>query len=149
MEKLFIIMVSLITGPCDNTVADYQPPVDCLPVHVTNYHSYILNDIGQPILANGQLQFYQYTNQQCQVPCNKTGGMVEITFDSIDYFAACIKDWYGWHIEINSVEYWCIDSFGNPGLRKPYFNESWQQWVIPVDILTHEPLSYLTYDWTK
>lgn len=149
MSKLFIIMVSLITGPCDTTVADYQPPIDCIPINLTNYTPYLVDDAGLPLLQNGQLQFYTETNMQCMVPCDMTGALVPITQDSIGYFAACIKDWQGYHITVDGQRLWCIDQFGNSLYTKPYYNKNWQQWVIPVDVLTHVPTSYLTYNWVN
>lgn len=147
-SKLFVLLVSLLTGPCDNTVADYQPPISCMPVQVTNYIPYRLDANGSPILQDGELVFYTETNFQCMVPCNKTGGLVLITKASIGYFAACIADWYGNHIEVAGQTLWCIDQFGDPTYRKPYFNPAWDQWVIPVDVLTHEPQGYLTYEYS-
>lgn len=140
-------MLSLILGPCDNTVADYQPPMECMPVQVTNFVPYMLNEAGEPIIENGKLKFYQETNMQCMVPCNKTGSLLSIDMDSIGYFSACILDWHFRKIKVDGQELWCVDNFGDPTYQKPYFDDNWQKWVIPVDILTHEPLIYLTYNY--
>lgn len=142
-------MVSLITGPCDTTVADYKPPIKCMPVQVTNFTPYLLDEFGEPLIVDGVLQFPNKTNIQCMVPCNYTGGLVLITLDSIDYFTACIEDWFGFHITVDGSEYWCIDNFGDVLYTKPYYNELRQEWVIPVDLLTHRPLNYTTFNWEK
>lgn len=148
--KMFLIIISLILlGPCDNTVADYEPPMECMPVQVTNFTPYLLDDSGQPVLVDNKLQFHTETNMQCMVPCNKTGTLMTITRSSIGYYAACIKDWLGWHIMVAGRHLWCVDNFGDPTYQKPYFNDRRQEWVIPVDILTHEPLNYLTFEWQK
>lgn len=144
-------MVSLITGPCDTTNADYKPDIDCMPIWLTNYIPYNVDEWGMPILDkdSGELTFPTESNLQCLIPCNITGTGQEINTDSIWNYSACITDWIGWHIEVGGIDLWCVDTYGNPEFRKPFYHEDLQSWVIGVDVITHEPLGILVHDWDK
>lgn len=143
--------MSLIIGECDTTNADYLPPSHCeFPAWVTNFIPYNINENALPLLDEwGNLTFPEESNYQCQSPCNITAGGLEITKADIGYYAACIRDWLGWHIEVDGQELWCVDNYGNPRYQEPFYHEGLGTWVVGIDVMTHEPLGYLTYDWEK
>lgn len=146
---ILVIISTLISGICDTTVPSYEPPPECMRVQVTNYVPYLLDEFGLPILVEGQLQFHQETNYQCEAPCNRTANFSLITTESIGVFAACITDWIGDIIYVAGQRLICNDQFGLESYRVPFYSTRWNEWIIPVDILTHEPYFYLTDDWVN
>jgi hypothetical protein len=118
-------------------------------IQVTNYVPYLLDETGLPILVEGQLQFHQTTNYQCEDPCNRTANYSLITTEAIGVFAACISNWIGDVIYVNGQRLICNDQFGAEHYRQPFYSDRWNEWVIGVDILTHEPYFYLTDNWSN
>lgn len=58
-------------------------------------------------------------------------------------FTTAVSFWWGgqW------VTLVCVDTFGRESYRRPFFHEGCACWVVPVDVLTDEPLRAFVWEW--
>jgi hypothetical protein len=94
---------------------------------------------------------------QCNEDCSITASGTTLPAVSSDYsggYAACVQDWtslVGYPTKTLDIDgygkYTCVDTFGEPSYRKPFFHEGYDRWVIPVDLL-HPGAQDLVCDWS-
>jgi len=119
------------------------PPLGEMALSLTNY--WLFDEVGTPLAWGGQADGdpYHYANMQP-------------TSAAHDWqVSACIGDWTKFY-HTTAVTFWwqgewrelvCYDAFGLESYRQPFFHEGHEQWVIPVDVLTSEPVYGLVDSW--
>lgn len=130
------------------------PPIEQMPLALTNY--WFFDSSGNPVAwnyqANGEPD--EYANLYPTDPSHAW------------QVAACIQDWTKLYVEpepgyiapyTTSISFWwngqertvaCYDNFGAITYRRPFYHSGYGQWVIPVDVLTPEPVYGLVWDWS-
>lgn len=119
------------------------PPIEQMPLSVTSY--WLFDEAGQPVAWDGQADGdpHHYANMQPTSPghANQVG--------------ACISDWtrFNWTTSVSFVwqgqplDIACFDAFGAVSYRQPFFHEGYGTWVVPIDVLSPEPLHGLVWEW--
>ncbi len=83
----------------------------------------------------------------CQEPCDVFADGTAVTESSYNVTAACIPEWMGRTIVIVGLgAFTCHDTGGGIVIE---FNEYYQQYVIRLDVLSHEAIgcNYCLWDW--
>jgi hypothetical protein len=150
-----ILVVAMFPDPGAGIVPP-KPDINSMCLHVTSYWPYDENGI-----------IYDGWHYQCNESCRMTGGLYVLPDLASQYnggFAACITGWtarYGWPtswIEIdqgyaNGTGWYtnvaCVDGFGAESYRQPFYHWNYQQWVIPIDILSKQPIHELVCNWDR
>lgn len=124
------------------------PPLQEMPLGLTNYWFFDKN--GRPVAWNGQ------ANGQPDYYAN----MYPTDAAHNWHVAGCIQDWtkiyHGQGSVTTAVSFWwhgeqrelaCYDNFGDADYRRPFYHPGYGTWIIPVDVLTDEPVYGLVWGW--
>lgn len=95
-------------------------------------------------------------NGQCNEDCSLTAAGYSLPDLAEEYFggyAACIQEWTKLKgfptriVKFNDFRVYCVDNFGDPNYRAPFYHDYYQRWVIPVDVLA-EGVHGLQCEWS-
>ena len=128
-------------------IASTVPDIDDMCLAITSYWVWDAN--GDMLAGWGG---------QCNEDCSITGAGYTLPARAEDYienYAACIFDWtslIGYPTTLVSIpgygDYKCVDNFGAPNYQQPFYHDYYEQWVIPIDLLS--PFAHnLVCDWDK
>lgn len=132
-----IISVSLAVAPS-------PPPVADMCLSVTSYWVW-----------DAQGDIYDGWMGQCDENCSYTGAGYYLPDRAEEYeggYAACIQDWTKLKgsptniVNFGEFSVYCVDNFGDPDYREPFYHDYYDRWVVPVDVLA-ESVHGLYCDW--
>lgn len=119
------------------------PPMADMALSLTSY--WLFDDLGQPVAWGGQADGdpFVYANMYPTSP------------DHAWNVAACIGSWTRRYHTTAVSFFWggawrelaCYDAFGAVNYREPFYHDGYGRWVIPVDILSPEPIHGLVMEW--
>jgi hypothetical protein len=145
-ETAAVCAIMLLSGSVEAVTV--PPPISQMPLSLTNY--WFFDSDGNPLPYGGQ------ANGEPERYAN----LYPTSADHEWRVAGCIQDWTklyeGWDSWTTAVSFtWqgearavaCFDNFGDEDYRRPFFHERYGLWIIPVDILTGEPVYGLVWDW--
>jgi hypothetical protein len=129
---------------CHDPFAALIPPIEEMCLSITSFWPW-----------NEQGYLYDGWHGQCDSDCSVTSGGYRLPEKAEDYgggYAACISGWTAVaeyptaHLVTGWDDLVCVDSFGDPDYRKPFYHYGYERWVVPVDILA--PFAHgLDCDW--
>lgn len=145
MDTLYICslgIVALVNGV--EGCPPPKPPIHQIAILWTNYY---------PIDEDGNWQPFNYQADDSP-QYTGTGFRLEKHLDG--KVAACIGEWttIGWtkavtfNFQGNEITLVCLDEFGAPGYREPFYHPGLERWVICVDMFSSKPTYEIIYDWT-
>lgn len=126
-------------------VMNSPPPVNDMCLSVTSY--WVWDSFGD---------IFPGWEGQCNEDCSLTAAGYELPPRAEEYtggYAACIQDWTKLKgfptkvVKFDDFRVYCVDNFGDPNYRAPFYHDYYQRWVIPVDILA-EGVHELQCNWT-
>jgi hypothetical protein len=145
--EIAVCAIAVMAGALD---AMQPPPIEKMPLSLTSY--YFLDEDGEPVAWN-----YQANGDP-----GRYANMYPTSANHEWKVAACIQDWtklwqgeFSWTTSVSFMwdsverEVSCFDNFGAVGYRQPFFHEGYGEWVIPLDIMTDEPVHGLVWGWSS
>ena len=141
MSIILFICADLALAQANNV--NCPPPLDEMALSLTNYWFY--GPDGEPVAWEGQ------SDGDPSVYANSYPTSPEHEW----LVSACIGDWTKLYNTTAVSFYWegewrevaCYDAFGLESYREPFFHDGYGRWVIPVDILTDDPVYGLVTEW--
>ena len=136
----FLLSISVWVDPPPPTInwddpRLFLPPIADMCLAVTSY--WVWDDNGD---------IYDGWMGQCDADCSKTGAGYDLPLRAEDYtdnYAACIFNWTslkGYPTRLVSIpgygDYKCVDNFGDLDYRQPFYHDYYEQWVVPIDLLS-------------
>lgn len=114
-------------------VPEPPPPIEEMCLSVTSY--WVWNDSG--VMMDGW-------GGQCNEDCSYTASGHRLPYLAQDFqggYAACIQDWTklkGYPTKVvtfDEFSLFCVDNFGDPDYREPFYHDYYKRWVVPIDVL--------------
>lgn len=146
----------LLAGAVDGVTQ--PPPLEQMALSLTNY--WFFDSAGAPVAYEGQADgdpsvygslYPTSAGHKWQV-AGCIGGLKDSPWpawtktylgpDAVSYTTAVSFLWYGERVTLV-----CADTFGLESYRRPFFHEGCGCWVVPVDILTDEPVKAFVWEW--
>jgi len=131
------ICVSLLLATANGAVCPESVDIESLPVLLTWYDpAQCVNEFGAVIV-----------NINCNHDPFHFADGTAVLESSYGTTAACIPEWLGRDITVIGLgTYRCRDTGGGIVVE---WNEYYQQWVIRLDVLSHDPIdrNYCLWEW--